>query len=89
MSGGCNTIQVKLISFTFKVRAQEKVQLLNYWVASGIVVHTYELRSMTFTNICNTLRVHVSQADGRLLLLDVQALGLFAGDRNCGYSSCN
>ena len=31
------------------------------------------------------LRVHVSQADGRLLLLDVQFLGLLAGDRNCGY----
>ena len=26
------------------------------------------------------LRVHVSQADGWLLLLDVKALGLFAGD---------
>ena len=33
------------------------------------------------------LRVHVSQADGRLLFQDVQALGLLAGDRNCGYSS--
>ena len=33
------------------------------------------------------LRVHVTQADGRLLLLDVQALRLFAGDQISGYSS--
>ena len=33
--------------------------------------------------------VHVSQADGRLLLLDVQALGFFAGGRNSGYCSCH
>ena len=35
------------------------------------------------------LRVHVSQADGWLLFLDKQALGLIAGDRNCGYRSLN
>ena len=34
------------------------------------------------------LRVLVSQADGWPLLVDVQAMGLFAGNQNSGYSKC-
>ena len=34
------------------------------------------------------LRVLVSQADGWPLLVDVQAMGLFAGSQNSGYSRC-